>query len=97
MRRVRANIETLIARLDVGAGYRFMGDPLEYTETTRGRFDDPPRLLVPPDDTPVVLDAIERKLGLLPLALRAFFEVVGAVNLLGSLRCQMWKTLKCWT
>lgn len=83
MRRVRANTEILIARLD-GLGYQFMGDPTEYTETYHGVFEDPPRLLVPPENTREQLYEIEQEVGLLPIALRAFFEVVGAVNLLGE-------------
>jgi hypothetical protein len=67
MRRARRNVETLVARLRE-AGYRF-------------QFPD--EVHVPPaEDVEAELDAFEARLGgPLPLSLRAFWGVVGSVNL----------------
>lgn len=83
MRRVRHNIALLIARLEEH-GYRFYADPTEYTADRWGPQTVPPRLATPQPETQVQLDAIERALGPLPISLRAFYEVVGAVNLVGE-------------
>jgi hypothetical protein len=86
MRRVRRDIELLLARLDT-LGYTFYADPAAYTEApwgTPGTRDYPPRLATPDADATGRLDEIERDLGPFPLALRAFYAVVGAVNLLGD-------------
>jgi hypothetical protein len=69
MTRVRANIELLVPRL-----------------TTLGyRFGHPDRVFVRPDNETrrLVADA-ERRIGPLPLSLRAWCEVVGEVNFMGS-------------
>jgi hypothetical protein len=86
MRRVRRDIALLLARLDA-LGYAFYADPAAYTEApwgTPGTRDYPPRLAAPDADAEGRLDEIERDLGPFPLALRAFYAVVGAVNLLGE-------------
>jgi hypothetical protein len=79
MQRVRRNCEMLIPRLQ-GLGWRFgyewAGD-WAAEEVAR----QPPLLGEP---TPVeVLDNIEANNGLLPISLRAFYEVVGAINFVG--------------
>jgi hypothetical protein len=79
MRRVRANIETLIARLEA-LGYQFFDDPTRYEIAD----DEPPRLATSGADTPTKLEAFEREFGPLPISLRAFYEVVRAVNLDGE-------------
>ena len=72
MRRVEANVRTLVQRLEA-MGYVF--------SQSRGRTIRPH---VPPE--PEVRKAIvdlEKDVGALPLSLRAFYEVVGEVNLIG--------------
>ena len=69
MTRVRHNVELLVARLQA----------LDF------RFVEPARAHEPP--TPALLarlDALEAQAGPLPLALRAFYEEVGSVCLMGS-------------
>jgi len=69
MTRVRHNVELLAARLRA-LGYRFIR---------------PDEAVVPP--TPELLerlDRIEAEAGPLPLSVRAFFEVVGSVDFMGS-------------
>lgn len=83
MRRVRHNLSLLIPRLDA-LGYQFYGDPTMYTPNRSGRLTIPPRLATPHEETRAHLDAVERALGTLPLSLRAFYEVIGAVNLVGE-------------
>jgi hypothetical protein len=69
MGRARTNIELLVPRL-TALGYQFA---------------DSDRVLVPPSDAiPSFLDQIERRAGPLPLSLRAWCEVVGEVNFMGS-------------
>ena len=69
MTRVRANLERIVARLGE-MGYRFA---------------DPDRALEAPDAAVVArLDRLEAALGPVPIALRAFYETVGSVNLMGS-------------
>jgi hypothetical protein len=69
MRRARANIELLVPRL-TALGYKFA---------------HPDRVFVPADKEfrRFVAD-MERRAGLLPLALRTWCDVVGEVNLMGS-------------
>jgi hypothetical protein len=40
--------------------------------------------LPPGPDIVAYLEEVERRVGLLPLSLRAWYEVVGSVNLMGS-------------
>lgn len=69
MTRARRNVETIVARLRE-LGYRFAS---------------PGQEIVPPDAALLArLDRLEAAAGPLPLALRAFFEVVGSVDLTGS-------------
>jgi hypothetical protein len=81
MRRVRHNVEALIPRLSA-LGYRF-GD---------GLFPDDPidvEALPGPPHLPLAWDAAERiaaleeLVGPLPLSVRAFYHIVGSVNLVG--------------
>jgi hypothetical protein len=69
MTRARRNIELLVQRL-TGLGYRFA---------------HPDRVFVPADEETRRLAAeAERRTGALPLSLRAWCEVVGEVNFMGS-------------
>jgi hypothetical protein len=69
MTRARANIELLVPRL-IGMGYRFV-----YRD----------RAFVPADsDTQGLVAEVEGRAGPLPLSLRAWCEVVGEVNFMGS-------------
>jgi hypothetical protein len=69
MTRARANIELLVPRL-TSLGYQFA---------------HPDCVFVPPDEAiPGFLDLVERRAGLLPLSFRAWCEVVGEVNFMGS-------------
>jgi len=78
MLRIRQNIELLIPRVEA-LGYYFYADHEENREA-----DDPPRLATPHEQTRAQLDELERDFGPLPISLRAFYEVVGAVNLVGE-------------
>jgi len=67
MLRVRANVETLVVRLDA------LGYPFEDRSTAH---------VQPMEGVSEHLDRVERAVGgKLPLSLRAFYEVVGTVNL----------------
>jgi hypothetical protein len=80
MHRVRANCQTLITRLE-SLGWRF-----GYAWSSDAFEDDiahAPDLLGEPMPPPV-LDEIERRYGALPLAFRAFYEIVGEVNFVGT-------------
>lgn len=80
MLRVRLNCEMLIPRLEnLGwqFGYAWAG-PWAADEIQ----EQPPRLGEPAPATR--LDAIEAHNGPLPLALRAFYEIVGAINFVGT-------------
>lgn len=69
MRRVRSNLETLVDGL-AALGWQFaVTDPLSD----------------PPPDIASELDRVEAKCGPLPLALKGFAEVVGSVDLVGTL------------
>ncbi len=82
MRRVRHNIELLVPRLEA-SGYRFGYDWMNGTEAdfvTRQ-----PMVFAPPK--PGVQERIaelEAIVGTLPLSLRAYYEVVGELNLVGE-------------
>lgn len=65
MQRVRNNVELLVPRL-IEAGYRF---------------DDPQGCYVPARSEDITRIAeLEEKIGPIPISIRAFYEVVGAVN-----------------
>lgn len=97
LRRVRDNLEVLIPRL-AGAGYQFGYGWVQ--PDAAGRFGErarrdyerelawaramPPLYTPPAPDTAALLEAFEAEAGVLPLSLRAFHEVVGAVNLVGA-------------
>ena len=69
MRRVRHNLELLVPRLrEIGFEFASPDDALRPPE---------PRTLA-------ILDELERTVGPVPLSLRAFFEIVGSVCLMGS-------------
>jgi hypothetical protein len=88
MRRVRWNIETLVPRLrDIGYefGYgwglkdaRFSLDEAQELEQKY------PVYRVPDADVSEQISELERRFGTLPLSLRAFYEVVGEVDFIGS-------------
>ncbi|NWG22439.1 MAG: hypothetical protein HXY39_19195 [Chloroflexi bacterium] len=75
MRRARQNVETLRDRLEQ-SGYQFAY---------------PDEVITPPrPDVQHCIEELERRIGPLPLALRAWYEVVGAVNFMG--RHPEWET-----
>jgi hypothetical protein len=90
MQRTRRNIEMLIPRLE-SFGYTFgygWTSPQEADWVKR----EPPRLGQPADDVQEQIARLEPAGAVLPLSLRAFYEIVGAVNFVGepsatSLRC----------
>jgi len=69
MRRVDANVRTLVKRL-TAMNYVFASTPAAHV---------PPRAAVSKE-----IADFEKEMGVLPLSLRAFFEVVGEVNLIGT-------------
>jgi len=73
MRRARANIETLIPRL-AALGWTFGEDAPDW----EGCWTPPP------PDAPALVDAMEGICGPIPLALRAFYEIVGGVDFRGE-------------
>jgi hypothetical protein len=80
MRRVRTNCQVLIPRLQTLGwtfGYAWSSD-LDEDNVARA-----PELLGDPLPPPV-LDEIERQYGMLPIAFRAFYEIVGELNFVGS-------------
>ena len=80
MRRVRANCQTLIPRLE-SLGWRFGYDwATDVDEENIART----AVLLGDPMPPPVLDELERRFGVMPLALRAFYEVVGEVNFVGT-------------
>jgi hypothetical protein len=81
MRRVRRNVEALIPRLSA-LGYRF-GDGLFPDDPIDVEVLPGPAHLPPSPDTPARVDALEGLVGLVPLSVRAFYHIVGAVNLVG--------------
>jgi len=75
MRRVRENVTTIVARL-AAAGFQFT--------TPEGRPRSRADAHVPPDArTAKRVERLEKEAGVLPLSVRAFCEVVGAVDLIG--------------
>jgi hypothetical protein len=81
MRRVRRNIEMLIPRLEA-LGYVF-GYGWARGRDFPGGSPDP--VFAPPQpDVAGAIAELERRAGILPLSLRAFYEVVGSVNFVGE-------------
>ncbi len=97
MSRVRQNIERLIGRLDE-IGYRFTHArsvslrPRSKTNpftkqpvANRTEFYREPMVFLPPSpDVGGQIAELERMAGPLPISLRAWYEIVGEVNLMGS-------------
>ena len=80
MRRVRVNCQTLILRLET-LGWRFGHEWA--TDVDDDLLAAAPALLGEPLPPPV-LDELERRYGVMPLALRAFYDIVGEVNFVGT-------------
>ncbi len=83
MRCARRNIETLIPRLEA-IGFRFGYDWLEEDELDFAEHQ-PPIFAPPGEDIQERIAELESLAGVLPLSLRAWYETVGAVNLVGML------------
>jgi hypothetical protein len=97
MSRARSNIERLIGRLDE-VGYRFTASraveysrPANLNPFTRQPLEKPlkpsrkPIVYCPPSaDVAAQISELEGQVGVLPLSVRAWYEVVGEVNLKGS-------------
>lgn len=87
MQRVKHNIEQVLPRLKA-IGYSFWGAEAltdAFAEQDQAVPGQLPIFAPPTDQVQEILAAIERKGGgLLPLSLRAFYEVVGTVNLCGE-------------
>lgn len=88
MRRVRYNLDLLIPRLRArgytfGYGWAIARGALTVAGAAEYERDEPP--LSPPEgDLSAVIAEIERRAGILPLSLRAFYEVVGGCNFVGA-------------
>jgi hypothetical protein len=82
MRRVRHNCEILIPRLE-SLGWHFGYDWAHPGAYAQERIAAAPAVLGEPTPPPV-LDEIERRYGVLPLSFRAFYEVVGEINFVGT-------------
>jgi hypothetical protein len=88
MKRARHNVELLIRRLDE-LGYRFYApaeEGIQWLGPTGPRTStrDFLRYMPPDRDTPQELADIERCFGILPLSLRAWYEIVGGVEFRGD-------------
>jgi hypothetical protein len=81
MRRARHNIETLVPRLEE-VGYHLGYDWLAEDERSFAR-GQAPVFAPPPSDALTRLVELEALAGPIPLSLRAWYETVGAVNLVG--------------
>jgi hypothetical protein len=81
MRRVRHNIEMLIPRLQT-MGYQLGYGWAHGRDFPSGPPD--PIFSPPPPNVAEILAELEAYAGALPLSLRAFYEVVGAVNFVGE-------------
>lgn len=74
MMRARANVELLVERL-TALGYHFVSDALGDAPTPHVR---------PSPESLAALRALEDEFGSLPLAIETWYEVVGAVDFMGS-------------
>lgn len=92
MKRVRHNLELLIPRL-ITLGFHFgegMFGHLTPSELTELQKQAP--ISYESSSQPYeAISEIEKNVGVLPLSLRAFYEVVGSVNLIGQ--CPSWRNL----
>jgi hypothetical protein len=88
MRRARHNFETLIPRLrDLGYvfGYTWAIERGTLSPDEAKVMQHHMPLTSPPSaDARRTIDKVERRSGMLPLSLRAFFEIVGGTNFVGS-------------
>lgn len=84
MQRTRHNIELLIPRLE-SIGYTFGYGGMNDLESDWVQ-KQPPLLGKPTDNEQKYLAELESAGAVLPLSLRAFYEIVGAVNFVGELR-----------
>lgn len=88
MRRVQHNLTLLIPRLrELGYvfGYQWAVDRGDLTPEGAQEMEQHEPVLSPPADmVEQEIAEVERRAGLLPLSLRAFYEVVGGVNFVGS-------------
>jgi hypothetical protein len=82
MRRARQNIEMLIPRL-VAIGDQFGYGPTDPDEAEWIPLN-PPTYAPPNSDIQERIAELERQAGVLPLSLRAFYEIVGSVKLVGE-------------
>jgi hypothetical protein len=82
MRRARHNLKLLVSRLDE-VGYHLGYDWLREDERVFAE-RQPPVFALPKADVLARLSDLERLAGSLPLSLRAWYETVGAVNLVGA-------------
>lgn len=79
---VRRNVEELIKRWqakDFAFGYDWAGKWAEKLIV-----DEPPQLAKPAYKEIELLDNFEKEFGPLPIVLRAFYEIIGAVNFVGK-------------
>jgi len=79
LRRVRHNIELLIPRLEA-LGYQFGHSWLRDSEPHA----HPPVFTPPASDVHEIIAEFEQWIGVLPRLLRAFYEIVGSVNFVGT-------------
>jgi hypothetical protein len=82
MRRVRANLEALIPRLQ-RLGYKFGLDWLEPDAQTSVKHPSPPPFTAPGPDVQEQLAELERLADGIPLSIRAWYETIGAVDFVG--------------
>jgi hypothetical protein len=88
MRRVRYNIEALIPRVrqlgyEFGYGWAIRRGVMSPEEAHEMEGHEPV-LSPPPAHVGQLIDELERRAGVLPFSLCAFYEVVGGVNFIGS-------------
>lgn len=81
MSRARQNIETIIERLN-SIGYQFGVYPDGTLPRDGKPFEGP--LILPPPDTAEKIRQIEALVGAIPISLKAFWSIVGSVNLVGA-------------
>ena len=90
MSRVRSNLTMLTARLKI-MGYQFVDgfwDKANYGPLSREeeiKLDQRyPIFAEPPAETPQLLNALEQRIGTLPLTLKWWYQQIGSVNLIGT-------------